>query len=77
MSPFPLLAQVPTPSPDLFLGLPLHQVELLGGGLLVVVAASAALALRARARRKAEAPPPVPPELQAPPVRPDRKALRV
>jgi fused signal recognition particle receptor len=71
MSPFPLLAQVPTPSPDLFLGLPLHQVELIGGGLLVVVAASAALALRARARRKAEAPPPVPPELPAPPARPE------
>src|SRR5215468_4110061 len=70
MSPFLLLAQVPTPSPELFLGLDLHQIELIGGGLLVVVAASTALALRARARRKAEAPPP--PELPAPPpVRPE------
>jgi fused signal recognition particle receptor len=69
MSPFLLLAQVPTPSPELFLGLDLHQIELLGGGLLVVIAASTALALRARARRKAEAPPP---ELPAPPpVRPE------
>src|SRR5215831_10346290 len=70
MSPFLLLAQVPTPSPELFLGLDLHQIELIGGGLLVVVAASTALALRARARRRAEAPPP--PELPAPPpVRPE------
>jgi len=72
MSPFLLLAQVPAPPPDLFFGLDLHQVELLGGGLLVVAAASAALALRARARRRAEAPPPAPPELPAPPpVRPE------
>jgi len=66
MSPFLLLAQVPTPSPELFLGLDLHQIELIGGGLLVVVAASAGLALRARARRKAEAPQPQA-ELPAPP----------
>jgi fused signal recognition particle receptor len=71
MSPFLLLAQIPTPSPDLFLGLDLHQIELIGGGLLVVVAASAGLALRARARRKASVQPP-PPELPAPPpVRPE------
>ena len=70
MSPFQLLAQVPTPPPGLFLGLDLQQIELLGGGLLVVLAASTALALRARARRRAEAPPP--PELPAPPpVRPE------
>ena len=71
MSPFPLLAQIPTPSPELFLGLDLHQIELIGGGLLVVVAASAALALRARARRKAEAPPTAPELPAAPPVRPE------
>ena len=59
MSPSELLAQIPTPPPELF-GLDLHTVELLGGGLLVVAAASAALALRARARRRAEAPPPTP-----------------
>ncbi len=71
MSPFLLLAQVPTPSPELFLGLDLHQIELLGGGLAILIAASATLAFRARARRKAEAPPP-PPELPAPPpVRPE------
>jgi len=71
MSPFQLLAQVPTPPPELFLGLDLHQIELLGGGLLVVLAASTALALRARARRRTEAAPP-PPELPAPPpVRPE------
>ncbi|HVP62503.1 MAG TPA: signal recognition particle-docking protein FtsY [Myxococcaceae bacterium] len=72
MSPFLLLAQVPAPSPELFLGLDLHQIELLGGGLLVLVVASAALALRARARRRTEAPPPATPELPAaPPVRPE------
>jgi fused signal recognition particle receptor len=71
MSPFELLAQVPTPAPELFLGLDLHTIELLGGGLLVVVAASAALALRARARRRAEARRP-PGELPPPaPVRPE------
>src|SRR5215472_10223133 len=71
MSTFELLAQVPTPPPDLFFGLPVHTVELLGGGLLVVVAASAALALRARARRRAEAERP-PAELPPPPpVRPE------
>ena len=72
MSPFPsLLAQVPTPPPDLFFGLDLQQIELIGGGLVAVIAVSTALALRARARRKAEAPPP-PPELPAPPpVRPE------
>jgi fused signal recognition particle receptor len=70
MSPFLLLAQIPTPSPELFLGLDLHQIELIGGGLLVVIAASAGLALRARARRKAGVQPP--PELPAPPpVRPE------
>jgi fused signal recognition particle receptor len=70
MSPSQLLAQIPAPPPELF-GLDLHTVELLGGGLLVVVAASAGLALRARARRRAKAPPPAP-ELRAPPpVRPE------
>jgi len=69
MSPFPLLAQIPAPPPE-FLGLPLHTVELLGGGLVVVLAASAALALRARARKRAETRPPA--ELPAPPpVRPE------
>jgi len=71
MSPFLLLAQVPTPSPELFLGLDLHQIELIGGGLLVVVAASAGLALRARARRKAEAPQPQAELPAPPPVRPE------
>jgi fused signal recognition particle receptor len=72
MSPFLLLAQFPAPPPDLFFGLDLQQIELLGGGLLVVAAASAALALRARARRRAKAPPPPPSELPAPPpVRPE------
>jgi fused signal recognition particle receptor len=66
MSPFLFLAQVPTPPPELF-GLDLHTLELLGGGLLVVVAASTALALRARARRRAPPPLPPTPELQAPP----------
>jgi len=71
MSPFLLLAQIPTPSPELFLGLDLHQIELIAGGLLVVVAASAGLALRARARRKAGVQAP-PAELPAPPpVRPE------
>src|SRR5215831_5618920 len=71
MSTFELLAQVPTPPPDLFFGLPVQTVELLGGGLLVVVAASAALALRARARRRTEAERP-PAELPPPPpVRPE------
>jgi fused signal recognition particle receptor len=69
MSPFLLLAQVPVPPPE-FLGLPLHTVELLGGGLAVVLAASAALALWARARKRAETRPPA--ELPAPPpVRPE------
>jgi len=71
MSPFLLLAQVPTPSPELFLGLDLHQIELIGGALLVVVAASAGLALRARARRKAEAPQPQAELPAPPPVRPE------
>ena len=71
MSPFLLLAQVPTPSPELFLGLDLHQIELIGGGLLVVVAASAGLAPRARARRKAEAPQPQAELPAPPPVRPE------
>jgi fused signal recognition particle receptor len=72
MSPFFLLAQVPTPAPQLF-GLDLQTVEFLGGGLLVVVAASTALALRARARRRAAARPVLPsPELPAPPpLRPE------
>jgi fused signal recognition particle receptor len=71
MSPSQLLAQIPTPPPELLFGLDLHTVELLGGGLLVVVAASTALALRARARRRAK-PPPTAPELPAPPpVRPE------